>query len=463
MPVGPTRTLAEFVANLRYEDLPARIRERASDLVLDAFASGLAGRHGAETGQIRAVAQAMGGDGDLTVIGERPLALAGAAFLNAYLITAVTVCDVYRPSLCHVSPEVVPVAMAISEQMDSSGRDFLLAVAAGMEVTTRVGLGLHYPSFRARGWHSPGVIGPFGAAAAAGKLLGLDADQLCNAFGLAGAQAAGTFAAWGTPAVKFHQAHGALAGLMAALLAREAFSAAPEILAAPDGGLLNTYSDGGRPDAVLADLGARWELEQISLRPWPVASSLQAEVTALLALAEAHGLRPEGIKRVRIGLSPTVYQMHGAQPWDGRFHAMLSARYVAAVVLHDRRCWLEQFALGRLRAADVNAFAENVVEVEEDRETPDTGALVEVTMTNGTRHADRRAFPRGDAADPLSRAEIEAKFHAASADAMSPDLAADLLKLLSRLEDVDRMSDVLYRLRAPMAALPSPLAGESLP
>jgi 2-methylcitrate dehydratase PrpD len=314
-----------------------------------------------------------------------------------------------------------------------------------------VGLGLHYPTFRARGWHSPGVIGPFGAAAAAGKLLGLDADRLCNAFGLAGAQAAGTFAAWGTPAVKFHQAHGALAGLMAALLAHESFSGAPEVLGAPDGGLLNTYSDGGRPDAMLADLGARWELEQISLRPWPVASSLQAEVTALLALAQEHDLRPEEITHVRIGLSPTVYQMHGSQPWDGRFRAMLSARYVAAVVLHDRRCWLEQFDPARLRDADVNTFATRKVEVVEDRDTPDTGALVEVTTTSGAQHVDRRAVPHGDAADPLSRAEIEEKFAAASADALSTDTVADIVQRLSRLEDVDHMSEVLSRLGAPVA------------
>jgi 2-methylcitrate dehydratase PrpD len=418
--------------------------------VLDALASGLAGRHGAETGQIRAVAQALGGGGQFSVIGEEPLALAGAAFLNAYLITAVTVCDVYRPSLCHVSPEVLPAAMAISEQMERSGRDFLLAIAVGMEVTTRVGVGMHYPTFRARGWHSPGVLGPFGAAAAAGKLLGLSADQLCNAFGLAGAQAAGTFAAWGTPTVKFHQAHGALAGLMAALLAREDFSAAPDVLGAPDGGLLKTYSDGGRPDAMLADLGSRWELEQISLRPWPVASSLQAEVTGLLALTENRDLHPAEIARVRIGLSPAVYQMHGGQPWDGRFHAMLSARYVAAVVLHDRRCWLDQFGPTRLRDADVNAFAEQIVDVQADQDTTETGALVEVTMKNGARYVDRRAFPRGDAADPLSRAEIEEKFRAASADTMSPDAAAEMVSLLGRLEDVGRVSEVLRRLRAPV-------------
>ena len=116
-------------------------------------------------------------------------------------------------------------------------------------MTTRVGIGLDYPKFRARGWHGPGIFGPFGAAAAVGSLLKFDADTMARAFGLAGSQAAGTFAAWGTPTVKFHQCRGALSGLMAALLAQQKFVATREFLTAKDGGLYNTYVDGGKPDA----------------------------------------------------------------------------------------------------------------------------------------------------------------------------------------------------------------------
>ena len=120
---------------------------------------------------------------------------------------------------------VVPPALAIAERNGASGRALISAVAAGLETTVRVGLGTKYPAFRARGWHSPGVIGPFGGAAAAGKLLGLDAERQRNAFGLAGSQSAGTFAQWGTPTIKFHQSRGALSGLLAALLAEQGFTA----------------------------------------------------------------------------------------------------------------------------------------------------------------------------------------------------------------------------------------------
>src|SRR5208337_4441611 len=146
----------------------------------------------------------------------------------------------------------VPPALAIAEREDSSGRDLLVAIAAGCEVTTRIGLGLDYPKFRARGWHGPGIFGPFGAAAAVGSLIGFDAETMARAFGLAGSQAGGTFAAWGTPTVKFHQCRGALSGLMAALLAQQNFVATREFLTAKDGGLYNTYVSGGLPELALA-------------------------------------------------------------------------------------------------------------------------------------------------------------------------------------------------------------------
>ena len=242
----------------------------------------------------------------------RPLANAGAVLVNGYLVTATTVCDVHRPTLCHVTPEVFPPALATAIERAVTGADFLLAFALGLEITTRVALGSNYPAFRANGWHSPGVWGPFGGAAASGTLLGLDARHMRNAFSLAGSQSAGTFAHWGTPTIKFHQSRGALSGYLAASLAETGFEAGADVLTAEDGGLYGTYSDGGNPGVALDGLGDRWELERLSLRPWPLASSLQSVATALLHLVESAGAprRTRSLVR-RVGLSRTVYDMHG--------------------------------------------------------------------------------------------------------------------------------------------------------
>src|SRR5665213_2126068 len=164
MTVEATQALATFAATLRYEDIPERAREHCRKLLLDALACADAGHLGEETGQVAALVRALAQSRESSVIGGDRLSLAGATLFNAYLVTAVTMCDVHRATMTHVTPEVVPAALAIAERDGCSGRDLLVAIAAGLEVTVRIGLGLDYPAFRARGWHGPGVIGPFGAA-----------------------------------------------------------------------------------------------------------------------------------------------------------------------------------------------------------------------------------------------------------------------------------------------------------
>ena len=450
MTARPTSELARFVAGLSYEAIPERTHERIKDILLDALASAIAGRQGDESKQIRALAAALGASHEATVIGGEPLSIAGATLLNGYLITAVTVCDVHRPTLCHTTPEVVPPALALAERDGASGRALIAAVAAGLESMVRVGLGTRYPAFRAKGWHSPGVIGPFGGAAAAGKLLGLDAERQRNAFGLAGSQSAGTFAQWGTPTIKFHQSRGALSGLLAALLAKQGFPSSTEILTHEDGGLFNTYSDGGDPEAVTDGLGERWELEAIGLRLWPAASSLQTLITSLFTLMKSHDLRAERIAAVRVGLSKTVYDMHGTLAWDGKFKALLSTPYVTAVVLHDRRCWLDQFEARRYQDPALGAFAREKVKVEIDPRVEGTGAAVEISTTDGKVHADRRAAAKGDPSDPLTRAEIEDKLRTAAAGFLADATVTRIIELVGNLEALADARELTRALRAPV-------------
>src|SRR5258708_5150617 len=199
----PTQDLAHFAATLTYDAIPERVREHCKNVLLDTIACAVAGHQGEETGQVGALAAGLAQSNESSVIGGDRLSLAGATILNGYLVTAVTMCDVHRSTLTHVTPEVIPPALAIAERDDLSGRELMVAIAAGCEVTTRIGIGLDYPAFRAKGWHGPGVLGPFGAAAAVGRLRRFDTETMAKAFGLAGSQAAGTFAAWGTPTVKF--------------------------------------------------------------------------------------------------------------------------------------------------------------------------------------------------------------------------------------------------------------------
>jgi len=449
MPQEATQALAAFAASLRYDDIPERVREHCKKLLLDALACAVAGRRGEETAQVAALAQALAQSSEASVIGGDRLSLAGATLLNGYLVTAVTMCDVHRPTLTHITPEVVPPALAIAERDGAAGRALLVALAAGCEVTVRVGLGLDFAAARARGWHGPGIIGPFGAAAAVGSLLGFDADAMARAFGLAGSQAAGTFAAWGTPTVKFHQCRGALSGLMAALLAQQNFVATREFLTAKDGGLYSAYVDGGKPDLVTAELGTRFELEQIAMRLWPSATLIQGMITVLFDLVEKHKLDAAKVRKVRIALSPQGFAMHGGfGTYRAKFEALLSAHFTAAVILHDRALTLAQFEPARYDDPAIRRFAAERVEVVGDAAVKGSQAAVTIEITDGAVVSARCEHPLGSYENPLTRAQIEQKFRTYATGVLPNDSIAQVIAAVDRLETLDSTTKLMALLRA---------------
>jgi len=444
-----TQELARFAATLTYDAIPERVREHCKNVLLDTLACAVAGHQGEETGQIGALAAALGQSDESSVIGGGRLSLAGATLLNGYLVTAVTMCDIHRATLTHVTPEVVPPALAIAERDARSGRDLLVALAAGFEVTTRVGIGADYPAMRARGWHGPGVLGPFGAAAAVGSLRGFEPDIMAKAFGLAGSQAAGTFAAWGTPTVKFHQCRGALSGLMAALLAEQDFLATREFLTAKDGGLYNSYSNGGKPELATAGLGQRWELEQIALRLWPSASSIQGMNTALFDLVERHEIDPAKVKQLRVRLNQTVFDLHGKLArYKAKFDALISAHYTAAVILHDRKLTLAQFEPARYDDPVLRRSAAEQVEVRPDPTLSGVQAEVDIEMADGKTLSARCDHPRGSAENPLSRQQIESKLRTYADGLLSSAHVDDVVGAVSRLEDLGSVRKLMDMLRA---------------
>ena len=448
MSANVTEVLAGFAALLQYDDVPERVRDHCKNLLLDTLACAVAGHRGEETQQIAALASGLAQSNESSVIGGEALSLAGATLLNGYLVTAVTMCDVHRSTLTHVTPEVMPPALAIAERDGLSGRDLLVAIAAGCEATTRIGIGLDYPAFRAKGWHGPGVLGPFGAAAAVGRLRRFDTETMAKAFGLAGSQAAGTFAAWGTPTVKFHQCRGALSGLLAALLAEQKFLATREFLTASDGGLYNVYANGGRPEAVTADLGKRWELAQIALRLWPSASSIQGMNTALFDLIERHKIDPAKVKKVRIALSQPTFDLHGKLAhYKGKFDALISGHYTAAVILHDQELTLAQFEAARYDDPKMRRAAAEQIELHADPALSGVEAVAEIEMEDATLNAHCQ-HPRGSPENPLSRGEIEGKFRTYADGVLSPSVIAATIDAVANLENLGSVRKLMEMLRA---------------
>ncbi len=444
-----TATLAEFAVGLKYEDIPERVRENCRVLLLDTLACAVAGHLGEETPQIAAMTSALGQSKESSIIGGGQSTLAGATMLNGFLITAVTMCDVHRSTLTHITPEVMPPALAIAERDGLSGRELLTALVAGCEVTTRIGISLDPKEFRKRGWHGPGVVGPFGSAAAVGRLRRFDAETMARAFGLAGSQSAGTFAAWGTPTVKFHQCRGALSGLMAALLAEQKFVATREFLTAPDGGLYSTYTSGGRPQEAVAALGQRWEMEQIALRLWPSASTIQGMITAMFDLVEKNQLKPAAVKKIRVAMGKTAVDLHGIFPqYKAKFEALLSTHYAAAAILHDRELSLTQFEPARYADPVLRRFAAEQVEMVVDTSLSGVQAVVEAETTDGRTLSERCEYPLGSSERPLTRAQVENKFRSYARSRLPAARIEQVVAAVGAIENLGSVAELMTLLRA---------------
>jgi 2-methylcitrate dehydratase PrpD len=443
-----TGRLAEFASGLRYEDIPERVRAFGKTLLLDAAACAFAGYQGEDTPKVERFARALGASPDCTVIGNGRLSAAGATVLNGFLFTAVSMCDVYRPTATHLQPVVIPPALAIAEQDDASGRDLLVALVCGFEIAVRIAAGVDYDAFRKRGWHGPGTIGPFGAAAAVGRLRRFDADRMARAFALAGSQAAGTFAAWGTPMVKFHQCRGALSGLMAALLAAEDFAAPRTFLTAADGGFYAVYAGGdARADAV-RDLGQHWEMEQIALRPWPTSAASQAVITALLQLVRREALKAERVAQLRIALSRASFDAYASRrEFSGKWEASSSIHYTAAVALHDGYVWLDQFEPQRYGDPALLRFIDERLELVCDPSLTGVQAIVEMQTDDGRSFRLRCDSPKGSPENPLSAAETQQKLRNAARGQLTVAELDAVVETVSRLETLASVRTLLSRLR----------------
>ena len=216
-----------------------------------------------------------------------------------------------------------------------------------------------------------------------------------------------------------------------------------------DGGLYSTYSNGGKPEAATAELGKRWELEQIALRLWPSASTIQGMITAMFDLVESHQLTPDKVKKVRVAMSKTAVDLHGIFPrYKGKFDALLSTHYAAAVILHDRVLSLAQFEPARYDDPQLRKFAAEQVEVTADPALSGVQAVVEAQTTDGKTFSVRCEHPRGSAENPLTRAQIETKFRTYAKARLPASHIEEVIGTVARLEDLPSVRTLMDLLRA---------------
>jgi len=452
-PIMTTRALAEFVADLRYENLPDAVVRQACDIFLDAVGCALsAGVEDAEKTRVaREIAALYPASPGASVIGVRGITAqpAMAALANGILINAADNDDTHKRALLHVGSVVVPVVLALGQAQRLSGRQVLLALVAGYEVAVRVGMAVmptHY-----RFWHSTATNGTFGAAAAAAKALGLDADGVQRALGLAGTQAAGlnTFFESGDMTKSLHPGKAALNGILSGQLAQIGCTSPPYILEHPKG-YLAAFSTDPKPEALTAGLGTVWEILQNGIKFFPSILASHAPIQATLALVNRHPIDPTRIAAITNETYNTVKSHFSNKDVRGVMSARVSVPYCIAVAAVDRALTQAQFSPSRIDdklVRQVLARTEVIADPTLDALYPEKfPARVTIRMDDGNSFQETVMLPKGDPGNPLSPQEIAEKFRTNSTGALPPAQAEQLLTAIRALPEAantDRLTSLL--------------------
>ena len=421
---SPTRTalagrVAEFAAALDPADVPDEVLERARHLVLDAVGLAYASTAYRFSGVARDALATFGG-GDHPVLGMPDrLSPRDAAVLNGVLVHGMDFDDTHIPAVTHVSAAALPAALSAATVAGASTREMLLAYVLGVEVSARVGLG-GAGGFHDVGFHPTAVAGAFGAAVAAGRLTGLDADGLVAAQGVVGSMSAGLleFLEDGSWTKRLHPGWAAMCGLTAAAFARAGWTG-PAAVYEGRFGLYATHLAGrpNRPEAVGEDLGTRWELIRTAVKPYPICHFNHAFADAALLLREEHGIEPADVRAIRCAIHPVPGKVVCQPPenkWAPRdeYDAKFSLPFAVSAALARGRFTLAELEDEALADPEILALARKV-EVVDDHEGlfPDAySGRVEIELADGRVVAHREQVNRGHDQRPLTNAEIVEKF-----------------------------------------------------
>ena len=449
-----TRALAEFVAALRYEDLPEPVVRQACDIILDAVGCALSAwvedkDKSRVARDIAALYPAPGAGAGIVGAPGRAAQPAFAALGNGILVNAADNDDTHKRALLHVGSVVVPVALAMGQAHGLSGRQVVLSVVAGYEVAVRVGMAVmptHY-----RFWHSTATNGTFGAAASAAAALGLDADGVQRALGLAGTQAAGlnTFFESGDMTKSFHPGKAALNGILSAQLAAMGHTSPPGILEHPKG-YLAAFSFDPKPEALTAGLGTTWEILQNGIKYFPSILASHSPIQATLAIVNRVAIDPAQIESITNETYNTVKSHFSNKDVTGVMSARVSVPYCIAISAVDRRLTQAQFAPERVNdplVREVLRRTEVVPVAELDAQYPENfPARVTIRMKDGSSHQETVLKPKGDPGNPLTPEEIAGKYRDNASgvlDAARTEALLAAIRGLPQAASLDALSDLL--------------------
>jgi 2-methylcitrate dehydratase PrpD len=441
-----TTQLGRFAAALRYEDLPSQARDYIKIGFTDCAGVMIAGCREEAVRILMATLAPPPGEATLYFSTSSAPAFA-AAIINGTAAHALDYDDVAHRG--HPSAVLVPAILAEAQSVGASGKDMIVAYAAGYETWAEL-VSREPDQHHEKGWHPTGVFGAIAAAAACASLRKLDAEKAAHAIALGASQSAGVMANFGTMTKPFHAGRSAQSGLLAARLAGNGFTASLDALEHRQG-FLAAVSPKGRMDLDgPVEAGKVWRIldEKLSVKKYPLCYCTHRALDAVLDLVRANPIDPAAIENVTVSTSPhyvAILRNHAPQTaLEGKF----SMEFAMACAITTGRAGPAELRDDFVRSAEVQALMKRVTIRPDDREDPDMPARAPYDMVIVETKDKRRVesakvkHVRGGPELPLEREELWTKFEGCLRINPPAFAARELFDALMSLEQAAHVNDL---------------------
>ena len=404
-----TQILARFITESRFETLPEALRHEGRRSILNHIGCALGVARDPAVLAALDIMRESSGKPVASVYGQREkLGVMEAAFVNAIASNLLDYDDTHLRTVIHPSAPVAPAVFALAEEVGTTGAEVLHAFLLGGEVACRIGNAVS-PGHYARGWHITASTGVFGAAAAAARLLRLSAEQTADALGIAASQSGSIVENLATAAKNIGVGNAARNGILAARFAARGYRAAPLAIEGPLG-WARAMGDEPALAEITEGLGQRWEIARNTYKPYAAGIVFHAVIDACLALREKLGAAVAQIARVTVA-GDALLLARGDRIVRNERDTRVSIHHCAAIALALGRADVADFEMPAVQDPALDALRAKVV-AECDASLPRGAARVTITLADGSTHQAYVEHPRGSAENPLSDAELAAKYRA---------------------------------------------------
>jgi 2-methylcitrate dehydratase PrpD len=443
-----TERFAEFIVETHYEDLPPEVIEQAKRCILDYLGAALAGSELGLAPMMTGLILASGGEEEATVIGlNRKVPVLNAALLNGVRGHTLDMDDGHRYANAHPGVVVTPAALALAERENATIKDLIESMVVGYETMIRIARVMN-PSHLRKGFHSTGTVGPFGAAAACGKLLGLSKSQMENGLSIAGLQGSGLLQVLdsGQMMKPLHPARAAQSGVLSALLAQRGAEGPEEILEGAKG-YFRAYSDKVNGAQLLEGLGTTFEILGVYFKGHAACRHVHPTLDALMEIVNTYSVGLKEIERIEVGTYPVAYSLTGRhQEGTSELAAKFSIPVSVALMLIHGKAGVDEFSAEHLQDPALRSIAGRVhVTPDEWREEvypAQRGAEVRVFTPRGIFQGEV-VIPKGDPENPFSSDELREKFRGNAGKVLSRDGVSRLENLVMEGRPSDFMREIM--------------------